>query len=255
MIELSRIEVAPGDWLRWAAPFAAPPENLTIEFPNITVLDRNSCSACQSTLLLFLQKHREKLFDYFSSDGPIHIAIGKGHADLPEGTLCLGNCTINQRERHLCSRLPAGRKPDSTGDRGRLNPPEFPHPHDEPPGHQHGRVGCIAGPFEHDDQAEPGTVRRGIAGKPGVFLIFNPVSAVPVLPAQLIWMESPPSYAVPRGSETVRRSPSRIAASRPGVKPSIGCGQVIERLVARILRGGNRFIKPRPARIRGPGAG
>ncbi len=101
VIELSRIEVAPGDWLRWAAPFAAPPENLTIEFPNITVLDRNSCSACQSTLLLFLQKHREKLFDYFSSDGPIHIAIGKGHADLPEGTLCLGNCTINQRGKGI----------------------------------------------------------------------------------------------------------------------------------------------------------
>ncbi len=54
-----------------------------------------------STLLLFLQKHREKLFDYFSSDGPIHIAIGKGHADLPEGTLCLGNCTINQRGKGI----------------------------------------------------------------------------------------------------------------------------------------------------------
>jgi len=101
VIALSQIDVAPEDWLRWAAPFAAPPENLTIEFPSVTVLDRNSCSACQSTLLLFLQNHREKLLDYFSSDSPIHIAIGKGHADLPEGTLCLGNCTINQRDKGI----------------------------------------------------------------------------------------------------------------------------------------------------------
>lgn len=100
-IELGRIQVAPEDWARWAATFAAPPENLTIEFPNITVLDNNSCSACQSTLLLFLQKHGERLFDYFSSAGPIYVAIGKGHADLPQGTLCLGNCTINQKGKGL----------------------------------------------------------------------------------------------------------------------------------------------------------
>lgn len=96
-IDLEQIDVSPDGWQKWTRPFAAPPENLTIEFPNVTVLDNNSCSACQSTLLLFLKKHREQLFDYLPKDKPLHIAIGKGHTELPEGTLCLGNCTINQR--------------------------------------------------------------------------------------------------------------------------------------------------------------
>lgn len=96
-IDLEQIEASPDGWEKWSKPFAAPPENLTIEFPNVTVLDNNSCSACQSTLLLFLKKHREQLFDYLPKDKPLRIAIGKGHTELPEGTLCLGNCTINQR--------------------------------------------------------------------------------------------------------------------------------------------------------------
>ena len=52
VIDLERIGVTPDDWQHWIQPFAPPPENLAIEFPNITVLDNNSCSACQSTLLL-----------------------------------------------------------------------------------------------------------------------------------------------------------------------------------------------------------
>jgi uncharacterized protein (DUF362 family) len=97
VIDLKRIRVSPDGWQRCSKPFAAPPENLTIEFPNVTVLDNNSCSACQSTLLLFLKKNQDHLFDYFPKDEPLRIAIGKGHVTLPEGTLCLGNCTINQR--------------------------------------------------------------------------------------------------------------------------------------------------------------
>ena len=96
-IDLDKIDVSPDGWQDWRKPFAAPPENLTIEFPNVKVLDNNSCSACQSTLLLFLKKHQDRLFDYLPKDKPLHIAIGKGHKELPEGTLCLGNCTINHR--------------------------------------------------------------------------------------------------------------------------------------------------------------
>ena len=98
VIDLDRITVTPENWRDWISPFCSPPENLTIEFPNVTVWDRSSCSACQSTLLLFLKQHRDRLFDYFGSQGPVNVAIGKGHTDLPEGTLCLGNCTANQKQ-------------------------------------------------------------------------------------------------------------------------------------------------------------
>lgn len=101
VIDLDRIDVTPENWRDWISPFAPPPENLTIEFPNVTVLDNNSCSACQSTLLLFLRRYKDSLFDYFPSQSTLHIAIGSGHTELPKGTLCLGNCTANQRERGI----------------------------------------------------------------------------------------------------------------------------------------------------------
>ena len=99
VIDLDRMTVTPENWRDWVSPFCPPPENLTIEFPNVTVWDRSSCSACQSTLLLFLMHHRDRLFDYFGSQNPVNVAIGKGHADLPEGTLCLGNCTANHNDK------------------------------------------------------------------------------------------------------------------------------------------------------------
>jgi hypothetical protein len=101
VIDLGRMTVTPENWCDWISPFSPPPANLSIEFPNITVLDNNSCSACQSTLLLFLMRYRERLFDYFPSESPISIAIGKGHLELPEGTLCIGNCTAQQRGRGI----------------------------------------------------------------------------------------------------------------------------------------------------------
>jgi uncharacterized protein (DUF362 family) len=98
VIELDRIRVAPNHWQDYASEFAAAPKNLSFEFPHVEVLDRNSCSACQSTLLLFLQRFGETLADYIPGDERLKIAIGKGHEELPEGTLCIGQCTARQRE-------------------------------------------------------------------------------------------------------------------------------------------------------------
>jgi len=101
VIDLERITVTPDHWRDWISPFARPPENLTIEFPNVTILDNGSCSACQSTLFLFLTRYKDRLFDYFPSQGPVRIAIGSGHAELPAGTLCIGNCTAPFRRQGI----------------------------------------------------------------------------------------------------------------------------------------------------------
>jgi uncharacterized protein (DUF362 family) len=98
VIDLERIRVSPDNWQDFASDFAAPPKNLSFEFPNVEVLDRNSCSACQSTLLLFLQRFGETLADYIPANERLKIAIGKGHETLPEGTLCIGQCTVRQKE-------------------------------------------------------------------------------------------------------------------------------------------------------------
>ena len=125
--------MTPAEWRDWTVPFAAPPENLTIEFPNITVLDDASCSACQSTLLLFLKRNQERIFDYFPGQPVVHIAIGKGHAALPEGTLCIGNCTAPHRGRGVfvpgCP--PVGSQIQAALD-GRPPTPPRARPHSQP---------------------------------------------------------------------------------------------------------------------------
>ena len=97
VIDPSRMTVTPENWRDWISPFAPPPENLTIEFPEVTVFDSRSCSACQSTLLLFLMRHRDRLLERFPLPSGAKVAIGKGHTELPEATLCIGNCTSPQR--------------------------------------------------------------------------------------------------------------------------------------------------------------
>jgi uncharacterized protein (DUF362 family) len=94
VIDIDSIAVTPDSWGKWISPFSSPPDNLSIEFANINILDNKSCSACQSTLLLFLKRYGKRLFDYFPPETKINIAIGKGHMEVPEGTLCIGNCTI-----------------------------------------------------------------------------------------------------------------------------------------------------------------
>jgi len=101
VIDLERLAVTPDDWRKAVSPFAAPPENLTIEFPNITVSDHNSCSACQSTLFLFLSRYKDRIFDYFPGQLAIHVAIGKDPTEPPAGTLLVGNCTAHHRDKGI----------------------------------------------------------------------------------------------------------------------------------------------------------
>jgi len=100
-IDLDRLSVSPDNWMDFASPFEKPPKDLALEFPGLTILDRNSCSSCQSTLLLFLRRYGEKIFDYFPKDSHPVIAIGKGHDEVPQGTLCLGNCTARHKARGI----------------------------------------------------------------------------------------------------------------------------------------------------------
>lgn len=92
-LDLDQILVAPEGWQSWASPFDAPPKNLSIEFQDVKVLDEASCSACQSTLLLYLKQYGQELLAYSPDARPVYVAIGKGHQEVPPSTLCVGNCT------------------------------------------------------------------------------------------------------------------------------------------------------------------
>ena len=98
VIDLDKIEVFPENWKDLINPFAPPPLKLSVEFPGFTILDVQSCSACQSTLLMFLQRHGKQLRKNVPDDKNIIIAIGKGHEELPTSTLCIGNCTAKHKD-------------------------------------------------------------------------------------------------------------------------------------------------------------
>jgi hypothetical protein len=97
VINLDSINVKPQNWKDIRSPFAPPPDELSIEFAGFTIMDRQSCSACQSTLLMFLRKYGKQLRETKPDDEDIIIAIGKGHKELPSGTLCVGNCTAEHK--------------------------------------------------------------------------------------------------------------------------------------------------------------
>jgi uncharacterized protein (DUF362 family) len=90
IIDLDKIDVTPENWTDYADAFAKPPSDLSVEFPDINIMDNNSCSACQSTLLLFLKRYKDELKEYLPGD--TNIAIGAGHDEMPIGSLCIGNC-------------------------------------------------------------------------------------------------------------------------------------------------------------------
>ena len=97
VIDLESIAIFPENWVDVRNPFARPPDQLSLEFSGFNILDEQSCSACQSTLLMFLKRYGKQLREQVSDDKDIVVAIGKGHKELPSGTLCVGNCTAKHR--------------------------------------------------------------------------------------------------------------------------------------------------------------
>ena len=101
VIDISKIQVNPARWHDFISPFEPPPDNLSIQFPGITILDEMSCSACQSTVLMLLKRYSGQVFASFPGQENITIAIGKGHLSIPSGTLCIGNCTAQYKKQGI----------------------------------------------------------------------------------------------------------------------------------------------------------
>jgi len=98
-IQLGQISTQPEDYLKWEAPFNPPPLKLSIPFPDIIVHNEGSCSACLSTLLVFLQDCYSLLSNYRLNDKKIHIGIGRHLNTFPEGGILLGNCTSKMKSK------------------------------------------------------------------------------------------------------------------------------------------------------------
>ena len=106
LIDIEKIKIHPETWMNLVSPFSPPPDNLSIEFPEFNILDKNSCSACQSTLILFLKKYGKVIPDYFPENTAINIAIGKGHDKVPKNTICIGNCMAKFKQEKFVKGCP-----------------------------------------------------------------------------------------------------------------------------------------------------
>jgi uncharacterized protein (DUF362 family) len=86
-------KVIPENFCQFIVPYRVPPTNISLEFEGIHIYDKESCSSCLSTLMLFLQRFKDDMQPYLLEDGKFHIAIGKGVGDAVDGTVFVGNCT------------------------------------------------------------------------------------------------------------------------------------------------------------------
>ncbi|MDP3013047.1 MAG: DUF362 domain-containing protein, partial [Candidatus Subteraquimicrobiales bacterium] len=100
-IQLQKISIKPKNYLKWENPFEPPPSEFSIPYPDVMVYDEGACSACLSTLIVFLKKYHSKLNPYYLDDKKIHIGIGKNLDRCPEGTLLIGNCTSKKKKQGL----------------------------------------------------------------------------------------------------------------------------------------------------------
>lgn len=91
--------VFPVDYSKFIVKYKRPPTNITVEYPDIKVYEKEACSACLSTLMLFLRRFKDDMTQYVLNDGKFHIAIGKGVGDAAEGTVFVGNCTRFMKDK------------------------------------------------------------------------------------------------------------------------------------------------------------
>jgi uncharacterized protein (DUF362 family) len=101
-LDVDKIPVDPEDYLKYKERFEPPPESLDLKFPDVVLHEYEACSACLSSLFLFLKAFHGKInFDKFP-DGKLHLYLGKNvkKVDHP-GAVLLGNCTLHCRKDGL----------------------------------------------------------------------------------------------------------------------------------------------------------
>jgi uncharacterized protein (DUF362 family) len=100
-LDVEEMEVDPADYEQFAVQFVPPPEDIAIEFPNVEVSDRESCSACLSTVAVFLKRYYGELAEMLGPERKLYIAIGKGEHEPTGVTVCVGNCAEKLRDRGI----------------------------------------------------------------------------------------------------------------------------------------------------------
>ena len=95
------IQTIPDDIEPFRSDFAVPPSEISIKNHKVNVIEAGSCSACQSTVFLFLKNNERLIDDYFIENDRLNIAIGNGVKEVPKETILVGNCTSCHKRRGI----------------------------------------------------------------------------------------------------------------------------------------------------------
>ena len=121
-LKLEDYEIVPENFMDYKVIYETPPTDISIEYKDVVLHDKESCSACLSTVMLFLKRYKEDMSQYVCEDGCLHLAIGKGidGKELKKGTIFIGNCAKNTDDKgHLvygCPPVPTRIFKEVTGD-------------------------------------------------------------------------------------------------------------------------------------------
>ena len=94
-IDLKSYNISPKNYKNFIIEYKNPPKEISIEYPDVALCDKESCSACLSTVMFFLKRFKMDMSQYLSDDKKLHLAIGKGLSDndIKDATILIGNCT------------------------------------------------------------------------------------------------------------------------------------------------------------------
>jgi uncharacterized protein (DUF362 family) len=123
--------VLPDNYKEFVTPYKKPPREITITYPDVALTDRGSCSACQSTVMLFLKRFKDSFKPYILEDKKLHLGIGKGIIleEIKNGTILIGNCTHKVKEKGIfvsgCPPVPTRIYKSVIGKEPDVNEPEI----------------------------------------------------------------------------------------------------------------------------------
>ncbi len=123
--------VTPDNYKEFITPYKKPPSEITITYPDVCLTDKGSCSACQSTVMLFLKRFKDDFKPYILEDKRLHLAIGKGIVleEIKNGTILIGNCTHKAKGKGLfvsgCPPVPTRIYKSIIGKEPDVNEPEI----------------------------------------------------------------------------------------------------------------------------------
>jgi uncharacterized protein (DUF362 family) len=98
---INEIRTIPKDITPFRKEFAVPPIEVTIKNKKVNLIDEGSCSACQSSVFLFLKNNEPLIDDYFFENKQFNIAIGNDVKNVPNGTILIGNCTACHKKNGI----------------------------------------------------------------------------------------------------------------------------------------------------------